>query len=285
MNKDIRGKRYSYVEPRNPLLNPEFHCVFCNTKRHSSHSCRKFRSNEEFYHEVVKQRRCKNCLRQFHRSDYCFNDSFCTLPHCHRKDKHSPSVCRKRFSNKNDKSHRPSIWSELYKKHFSNKNDESRRPSIWSELYKQNYSNKNNDESSRPSVWSELYKKNVTRFRKNPQLSIQQKSSSTQCLTVSTLKSEETNHISQGTQTDERYCYSSGNSPSRYHCSEAILSSISSVNSLRYNNQERLVEYLKIPCSIYCNCKIKDSFSDKSKVSIFQSNLFSHKDFFMNILV
>ena len=123
------ANHFKYVEPKNGNLNPKYNCVFCTSRGHSSHLCRKYNSNEQFYHQVVEEKRCKNCLRQFHQSNRCLDDSFCAIKSCTRKDKHSPCVCRKRFPQQQ------SIWSELYKENVlqfrKNTTAEGIKPSIW----------------------------------------------------------------------------------------------------------------------------------------------------------
>ena len=68
-------------------------CVFCQKSDHSSHFCQRFRSKEEYWAKVLSERRCKNCLRLFHKSDNCYNYSFCRNFGCRRRDKHSPVLC------------------------------------------------------------------------------------------------------------------------------------------------------------------------------------------------
>ena len=254
-----------YVEPKNSHLNPKYNCVFCASKKHSSHLCRKYTKNELFYHVVVKEYRCKNCLRQFHRSDRCFEDSYCVLEGCHRKDKHSPTVCRRRFLHKNDA--QKSIWSELYAQHKKDKY--AQRTSIWSELYKENILMKTQ--------------------KKNPDVLSQYDDSSMSTHSLAVIASKSKNCSSHGTQTDEEDFRSSSHlSQDGIHSSEE--SQLSSSSSLFVPCQEktshnRFIDYLKVPCSIHCFCKVKNSvrLSTESKISSFQ--IVPHKDFFMNILV
>ena len=42
-------------------------------------------------------RRCKTCLRLYHRFDKCFNSSFCKRFGCKRTDKYNPVLCHVRY--------------------------------------------------------------------------------------------------------------------------------------------------------------------------------------------
>ena len=88
--RDERSK--PYVQP-NPLL----YCVFCLSANHHSHECWRFKSSTKFWQMVLEQRRCKNCLRLYHRSNKCFNRSFCRVNGCTRPDKHSEILCYGRY--------------------------------------------------------------------------------------------------------------------------------------------------------------------------------------------
>ena len=97
----IPRKYFDYlvaVKGPNFQPNPELFCVVCQTANHHSHECRRYRSSKAFWEKVLQDRRCKNCLRLFHRSNTCFNRSLCNVPECKRKDKHSPIVCSARYS-------------------------------------------------------------------------------------------------------------------------------------------------------------------------------------------
>ena len=85
--------------PRTPSIqpNPKLYCIFCNTASHHSHQCNKYKNSQQFWQAVLETRRCKNCLRLFHRSNKCFNQSFCHLMGCRRQDKHSPVLCRMNY--------------------------------------------------------------------------------------------------------------------------------------------------------------------------------------------
>ena len=83
----------SYIQP-NPCLG----CVFCYTADHVSHECTRFKNSKGFWMRVLADRRCKNCLRLYHRSDRCFNQSFCHLSDCKRRDKHSVVLCQRRYA-------------------------------------------------------------------------------------------------------------------------------------------------------------------------------------------
>ena len=80
--------------------NPKLFCVICSTGNHHSHECRRYKSSKEFWEKVLQDRRCKNCLRFYHRSDRCFNKSFCNIVGCNRRDKHSPVLCFVRYRRK-----------------------------------------------------------------------------------------------------------------------------------------------------------------------------------------
>ena len=81
-----------------PAVNPKRMCIFCNTKEHNSHNCFKLSHNSEFWHIIYNQKRCKNCLRQFHFANNCFDSSFCLFSQCRRRDKHSPILCKFRYN-------------------------------------------------------------------------------------------------------------------------------------------------------------------------------------------
>ena len=68
-------------------------CIFCKNNNHFSHSCLKFRSKEQYWGQILAERRCKNCFRFYHKAADCFNQSFCKNISCHRRDKHSPVLC------------------------------------------------------------------------------------------------------------------------------------------------------------------------------------------------
>ena len=72
-------------------------CIFCENNTHFSHSCQKFRSKEQYWEQVLTERRCKNCFRFYHKSADCYNRSFCKNISCHRKDKHSPVLCESNY--------------------------------------------------------------------------------------------------------------------------------------------------------------------------------------------
>ena len=77
--------------------NPRFFCIFCHTANHSSIECQKYASSNEFWQQLLTERRCKNCLRLYHRSDKCFDRSFCYHSTCRRQDKHSPILCHTHY--------------------------------------------------------------------------------------------------------------------------------------------------------------------------------------------
>ena len=83
--------------PANVQPNPCLYCIFCDRGNHSSHECERFRNSGQFWEKVSLDRRCKNCLRMFHRSNKCYDRSFCVLNGCRRYDKHSPILCHARF--------------------------------------------------------------------------------------------------------------------------------------------------------------------------------------------
>ena len=72
-------------------------CIFCQKSDHNSHFCQRFRSKEEYWEKVLCERRCKNCLRLFHKSDSCYSHSYCRNFGCRRKDKHSPVLCSSNY--------------------------------------------------------------------------------------------------------------------------------------------------------------------------------------------
>ena len=82
----------SYVQP-----NPVLMCVFCFTANHASHECERFQSPKKFWEILLLERRCQNCLRFYHKSHKCFDQTFCNLKGCRRFDKHSPVLCHARY--------------------------------------------------------------------------------------------------------------------------------------------------------------------------------------------
>ena len=80
-----------------PVCNPKKFCIFCKTKNHNSHNCCMFNQNSEFWNVVYREKRCKNCLRQFHSARNCFDSNFCLFSSCRRRDKHSPILCKWRY--------------------------------------------------------------------------------------------------------------------------------------------------------------------------------------------
>ena len=72
-------------------------CIFCKNYDHLSHSCIKFRSKEQYWEQILAERRCKNCLRFYHKSTNCYDHSFCKNINCYRKDKHSPVLCESNY--------------------------------------------------------------------------------------------------------------------------------------------------------------------------------------------
>ena len=83
--------------------NPKRTCVFCDEKGHSSHNCRRFSNSSEFWNIIYQKRLCKNCLRPFHFSHKCYDNSLCFFSICRRRDKHSPILCKHRY--RSNKSH------------------------------------------------------------------------------------------------------------------------------------------------------------------------------------
>ena len=69
-------------------------CVFCDRSGHSSHNCTRFRNSAEFWNIIYQKRLCKNCLRPFHFSHKCYDNSLCFFSMCRRRDKHSPILCK-----------------------------------------------------------------------------------------------------------------------------------------------------------------------------------------------
>ena len=100
-----------YAYHRQP--NPCSYCVFCNTGDHVSHECSRFKSGKMFWERVLLERRCKNCLRLFHRAENCFNQSFCYLD-CSRRDKHSSVLCGARYTRYQN---RPGMFIPKYYNH------------------------------------------------------------------------------------------------------------------------------------------------------------------------
>ena len=96
-----------YVQP-----NPRWFCVFCTSSKHSSVQCHRYQDSNKFWQRVLVDRRCRNCLRLFHRADKCYNESLCHLKGCKRQDKHNPVLCHHRYKNQ--------YWPNSYKRSFEN---------------------------------------------------------------------------------------------------------------------------------------------------------------------
>ena len=282
MKNDV-SNHFRYVEPQDKSLNPKYHCVFCQDKRHSSHLCKKFKRNEEFYDVVVKQKRCKNCLKQFHRSEQCYDDKYCAIKSCNRKDKHSPCVCRQRFPK--------SVWSELYHLNISS--------------YKEN-----NAERSPTPIWTELYRRNISEFSSEKKLDmLNQKDCgvNTSCMTVTTLQSErkfasvetqtddeKRKFASVETQTDdEKRKFATVETQTEELCSKLPSITTHHLEESRRNSsfvnvpeherfQSIVFNYLEILCSIYHNWGVQNSFFVKPKIPC--ANFSPTKDYFMDIL-
>ena len=103
-------------------LNPKYACVFCCNSTHNSHNCQKFNSSQEFWSVVLTEKRCRNCFRQYHQARSCYDQSFCKIRNCKRKDRHSPVLCRNYFRKfaclRNSQFARPSFSSTTH--HSSN---------------------------------------------------------------------------------------------------------------------------------------------------------------------
>ena len=80
-----------------PQPNPNLFCVFCSTANHNSNECSKYNSSKSFWQRVLADRRCKNCLRLYHRSDKCYSRSYCHFSACKRDDKHNAVLCHLRY--------------------------------------------------------------------------------------------------------------------------------------------------------------------------------------------
>ena len=85
---------------------PKKVCVFCRVTDHGSHCCKMYSGGEGFSIHLHKERRCRNCLRLYHKAGTCYDPSFCEIRGCSRSDKHSPVICRQRYMN-----HNPSPFS------------------------------------------------------------------------------------------------------------------------------------------------------------------------------
>ena len=95
------------------IYNPRWFCIFCCSDSHPSAQCKRYQSSNQFWQKVLVDRRCRNCLRLFHRADKCYNESLCPVKGCKRQDKHNSVLCNLRYkSNK--------FWSNAYKRHFDN---------------------------------------------------------------------------------------------------------------------------------------------------------------------
>ena len=84
-------------QPVNIQPNPCLYCIYCNSANHSSHQCERFKNSTKYWEKVSVDRRCKNCLRLYHKSNKCYDRSFCFLNTCNRLDKHSPTLCHARY--------------------------------------------------------------------------------------------------------------------------------------------------------------------------------------------
>ena len=81
-----------YIQP-----NPCLFCIYCESANHSTHECERFNNSMKYWERISLDRRCKNCLRLYHRSNKCYDRSFCFLNTCKRYDKHSPTLCHARY--------------------------------------------------------------------------------------------------------------------------------------------------------------------------------------------
>ena len=205
---------------------------------------------------MVKQKRCKNCLKQFHRSEHCFDDNYCVIKSCSRTDKHSPCVCRQRFPK--------SVWSELYHHNISR------------------YKGKN-AERNPTSTWTELYHRNISEFlseAKSDKLNKNDCKVNKSSMTVSTSQSEG-KFASIGTQTDDELC--SPLPPKITHHSEESQRNSSFVNVCEHERFQSIVfNFLEILCSMCHNWGVQNSFNAKPKMTY--SNFPFTKDNFMDIL-
>ena len=66
-------------------------CVFCQSKSHHSHKCRKYRNPNDYKRVLFQQFRCYNCLCYGHKSYACPQYKQCHL--CQDYRKHSPVLC------------------------------------------------------------------------------------------------------------------------------------------------------------------------------------------------
>ena len=66
-------------------------CVFCQSKSHHSHKCRKYRSPNDYQRVLFQQFLCYNCLGYGHKSYACPAYKQCHL--CQDNRKHSPVLC------------------------------------------------------------------------------------------------------------------------------------------------------------------------------------------------
>ena len=66
-------------------------CVFCQSKSHHSHKCRKYRSPNDYQRVLFQQFLCYNCLCHGHKSYACPQYKQCHL--CQDYRKHSPVLC------------------------------------------------------------------------------------------------------------------------------------------------------------------------------------------------
>ena len=251
-----------YVEPKNVLINPQLHCIFCSNKKHSSHLCKKYDNNELFYYQVIRERRCKNCFRQFHRADSCFDDSFCVIQSCNRQDKHSPSVCRKRFPRQNCRKDVEKHSSKGMLTHCQGSQEEL------------------NDSSSAPPSKEDLnvFYTHCSQATQASEAKVMQCSQSTQT------DDAEVRYLSQETQTGDGLCSRIGFTPVRFHPSDefqlSFTSQFSDIFTLEYY-QQKLMNYLKIPCSIFCPCRMNKSVPAHSEIPVSSCS----KDYFIQILL
>ena len=110
LNSNSQSQTYKFL-----VCNPKRFCIFCETKEHNSHNCFKMESNSEFWNVIYSQKRCKNCLRQFHFSNNCYDSSFCLFNNCRRRDKHSPILCKFRYKLNNFASHQlPDTYQDIF---------------------------------------------------------------------------------------------------------------------------------------------------------------------------
>ena len=199
----------SYIQP-----NPCLFCIFCYTADHVSHECTRFKSSKEFWMRVLADRRCKNCLRLYHRSETCYNQSFCHISNCKCRDKHSVVLCQRRYA-----------WHQFQTNPFklNFKSSRGRRISVHHDRYRWFYEGTHKSPIVKPH-----YRNDQNGINKNQPLKRSTSSPHLQFMEYATVKSQtcQVAQIDASTQTD----YSSESRVQKCSCGTQANASVTSMS-------------------------------------------------------